>query len=70
MPSASAPGNGPRPTAATNRIAQISSEMLRKTLRTPIALLRKIFEWVTELAASKPSGSPTIVASTLPHSAT
>src|SRR5688572_25713671 len=68
-PSASAPGNGPRPTAATKNTAQISSEMLRSRLSTAMAALRSIAERTTLRAAHKPSGRPMKSAITLPQSA-
>ena len=50
-PSASAPGNGPSPTADTKNIAQISSETLRSTLRIASADSR-----TTRRAVQVPSG--------------
>ena len=51
-------------------LAQISSEILRSTLRMPIAATRRTGERVTVLAARRPSGKPTMVARTTPQSAT
>jgi hypothetical protein len=65
-----APGKGPRPTAATKKIAQISSEIDRNRLRVALAALRSKPEPTTLPAARMPRGSPMSVASTLPHSAT
>ena len=67
-PSARAPGNGPRPTAETKKIAQISSEILRRTLRMPSAQSRIGAEPLMLRAARIPSGRPIIEASTVPRS--
>ena len=68
-PSASAPGNGPNPTADTKNIAQISSDMLRSTLRIPSAVSLTIVGLFKLRAARMPSGSPMIEAITVPQSA-
>ena len=65
-PSASAPGNGPNPTADTKKIAQINSETLRRTLRMASAEDLKTLELFRFFAARMPSGNPIIDAITVP----
>src|SRR6202030_4630082 len=68
-PSASAPGNGPNPTADTKNIAQINSETLRRTLRIVRAEDRKTLELFKFFAARMPSGNPIADAITVPQRA-